>query len=58
VWLTHDKLKKMGHPTKGQPDGAWWVGVQVTDDALWEKIKSGEYKAFSIGGSGKRVPMA
>jgi len=57
AWLTHDKLKKMGIPTKGQPDGAWWVGVLVTDDALWEKIKSGEYQAFSLGGSGKRTPI-
>ena len=58
LWMTHDKLQKMGIPTKGQPDGAWWVGMQVTDDALWKKIEDGTYKMFSIGGSGKRVPIA
>ena len=58
LWMTHDKLQKMGIPTKGQPDGAWWVGMQVTDDELWKKIEDGTYKMFSIGGSGKRVPIA
>ena len=58
LWMTHDKLQKMGIPTKGQPDGAWWVGMQVTDDGLWKKIEDGTYKMFSIGGSGKRVPIA
>lgn len=57
VYMTHEKLKKMNLPTKGHPDGAWWVGVQVTDDKLWAKIKDGTYSAFSIGGSGKRVPV-
>jgi hypothetical protein len=29
----------------------WWVGFQVTDDAVWEKVVSGLYKAFSIAGT-------
>lgn len=32
----------------------WWVGFKVTDDDVWQKIKSGEYSMFSIGGSAKR----
>ncbi len=32
----------------------WFVGVHVKDDATWEKVKKGELRAFSIGGSGIR----
>ncbi len=32
----------------------WFVGVHVEDDATWAKVKSGELRAFSIGGSGIR----
>lgn len=35
----------------------WFIGVKVSDPAVWKRIKSGEYKAFSIGGTGKRVPL-
>lgn len=35
------------------PEGkiGWFVGFQVTDDAVWKRIKSGELSEFSIGGS-------
>lgn len=32
----------------------WIVACKVYDDATWAKVKSGELKAFSIGGRGKR----
>lgn len=32
----------------------WFVGVHIDDEATWEKVKSGEFRAFSIGGSGVR----
>lgn len=32
----------------------WIVACKVYDDAVWEKVKSGELKAFSIGGRAKR----
>lgn len=31
----------------------WLVAFRVYDDAVWEKVKSGEYPAFSIGGRAK-----
>lgn len=31
----------------------WWGGFYVQDDAMWQKIKTGEYESFSIGGTGK-----
>jgi len=32
----------------------WIVACKVYDDKTWEKVKSGELKAFSIGGRAKR----
>jgi hypothetical protein len=32
----------------------WITGYHVTDDALWEKVKSGEYAEFSIGGRAQK----
>lgn len=32
----------------------WIVACKVYDNAVWEKVKSGELKAFSIGGRAKR----
>lgn len=33
---------------------SWWGGFYVDDDDTWQKIVSGELRAFSIGGRGKR----
>jgi cation transport regulator ChaB len=32
----------------------WIVACKVYDDAVWQKVKSGELRAFSIGGRAKR----
>lgn len=49
--FTAEKLKLLG--VEGIPLG-WWVGFKVTDETLWDKIKSGEYPMFSIGGRADR----
>lgn len=40
----------------------WFVGMHIPDPATWERVKSGELSAFSIGGRGRRrdveVPSA
>lgn len=36
------------------PYEGWFVGVKIHDDATWEKVRKGTYRAFSIGGSGIR----
>jgi hypothetical protein len=50
---TLEKQKIMGIPSGVIPVG-WWTGFYVTDDDVWEKVKSGEYAAFSIEGSAVR----
>lgn len=36
--------------------GSWVLGVKVNDPVQWEKVKKGEYRAFSVGGFGCRTP--
>ena len=53
VVLTEEKQAAMGLAAGTLPVG-WWVGFRVTDDDVWEKVKSGEYSMFSIGGTAIR----
>ncbi|WP_322518624.1 XkdF-like putative serine protease domain-containing protein [Chitinophaga sancti] len=32
------------------PDGSWIVGMKVTDNTVWQDIKSGKLKGFSVEG--------
>ena len=53
VILTGEKQAAMGLEPGTLPIG-WWVGFKVTDDDVWEKVKTGEYSMFSIGGKAIR----
>lgn len=32
------------------PDGTWFIGAKVDDDTVWEEVKSGTIRGFSIEG--------
>ena len=53
VVFTKEKAAAMEIPDRYMPEG-WWVGFQITDNEVWEKIKSGEYSMFSIEGTAAR----
>lgn len=53
VVFTPEKCKAMGIQEGTLPTG-WWIGFYVTDDEVWEKVKSGEYPMFSIEGTAIR----
>ncbi len=36
--------------------GGWFLGLKP-DDSTWDKLQKGEYKAISIGGTAKRIPI-
>lgn len=36
--------------------GSWVLGMKIVDPDEWEKVASGEYQAFSVGGLGLRDP--
>lgn len=48
--VTAEKLAAMGLPADALPQG-WWVGFQVADDAVFQKVMTGEYRMFSIAGT-------
>jgi hypothetical protein len=35
----------------------WFIGYKVLDDAIWDMVKNGTLKAFSIGGMGRRIAI-
>lgn len=35
----------------------WFIGMKIRDNDLWQKVKSGEFTAFSVGGQGQRIPI-
>ena len=52
--FTLEKTKALGIPDGILPAVGWWIGFYVTDDEVWEKVKSGEYSMFSIEGEAIR----
>lgn len=56
IVLTKDKQAAMGIPEGVVPEG-WFITVKLFDDAVIEKVKSGEYQMFSIQGTGQRVTV-
>lgn len=55
--FTGTKMAALGIPAGTLPVG-WWLGFHVTDDDVWEKVKSGEYPMFSIEGEAVREKVA
>jgi len=43
----YDKQKKYGYNT---PIGSWMVMMKINNDEIWNKVKSGELKGFSVQG--------
>lgn len=52
VVITKQKKTAMGLPDDF-PEG-WWVGFRYHDDDVWEAIKKGERRGFSVHGAGLR----
>lgn len=56
VVFTPDKLQAMGIQEGKLPYG-WWLGLKITDEDVWAKIKDGTYSMFSIEGEATREPV-
>lgn len=54
--FTKEKQRAIGIPEGVVPEG-WFITVKVLNQELFEKVKNGQYKMFSIQGSGKRVKL-
>jgi hypothetical protein len=56
AFVAESWIVRKGDPTfSGESEGAWAVGIQITDDALWKGLESGEYTGISLAGNGRRV---
>lgn len=47
-------------PMKGYEDaaeGSWFVSMKVDNDEVWEKVKKGEVRGFSVEGIFKQIPV-
>lgn len=47
-WVKMGKNDKSVELGIDVPDGTWMMGVHITNDELWSKVKNGELKGFSI----------
>lgn len=56
VMFTKQKMEAMGIPEGVVPEG-WWIGFYIPDDDVVAKVKSGEYKMFSIQGKAKKLKL-
>ena len=53
IVMTKDKQAAMGIPEGSVPEG-WFITVQLTDEDVIAKVKSGDYRMFSIQGTATR----
>jgi hypothetical protein len=50
-WIKEGKMDKslqLGLPEL--PDGTWFIGTKVDEDHVWEDVKAGNIKGYSIEG--------
>ena len=38
-------------------EGSWVLAVKITDNNIWILIKEGKITGYSIGGTGRRIPI-
>ena len=54
--FSREKQATLGIPEGTLPVG-WWIGFEVTDEAVWAKVKDGSYPMFSIEGTAIREEL-
>lgn len=54
VLIDDDFCKALG---AGTTKRGWWIGMEIHDPEIRKRVRNGELKAFSVGGSGKRTPI-
>lgn len=56
IVLTKEKQAALGIPEGCVPEG-WFITVKVHDPEVFEAVKTGKYRMFSIQGSAKRIKL-
>lgn len=52
--IAHEDMTYFG---KAIVKGTWYGAIRINTDEVWDKVKSGEYKAFSVRIWGNREPI-
>lgn len=52
-WIVEDALTDKANSVYklGVPKGTWMIKMKITDSKVWEAVKAGKYKGFSIEGN-------
>lgn len=56
IVFTKEKQEAIGIPSGCVPEG-WFITVKVLDPEVFDKVKDGTFKMFSIQGHAKRVEL-
>lgn len=56
IVFTKDKQAVIGIPENTVPEG-WFITVKILDMSIFEQVKNGTYKMFSIQGKAKRIKL-
>ena len=54
--FTKEKQAALGIPEGAVPEG-WFITVKVTNPEVFQAVKDGKYKMFSIQGNAKRIKL-
>lgn len=54
VVMNKEKADAMGITLPQGFGDQWWVGFAITDPGVWDRVKKGELRAFSIHGQAQR----
>lgn len=57
-WVIEGEQDKAYHFGLSAPVGSWIVGLNVTDDEIWQEVKDGHVKGFSIEGHFQEVAVS
>lgn len=57
-WVIEGQQDKAYHFGLSAPVGSWIVGLNVTDDEIWNEVKEGNVKGFSIEGHFQEVAVS
>lgn len=52
-----DAAKGIDGMKDNNPDGTWYLGAKINNDEVWQKVKSGEIKGWSVEGYFKMQPQ-
>ena len=56
IVFTKEKQAAIGIPEGTIPEG-WFITVKILDPVVFEQVKNGTFKMFSIQGHAKRVEL-